>query len=164
MKSVAPLADVDGVDIEPVFKRLTAEEARHLRERNPQVKLWKVLAGQVVVGTLVALAAWAWTGKSEAGASAAYGALAVVIPAAIFARGLTGRFASFNAGSAAAAFMVWEMVKLFLTIGMLAVAPKVVVGLIWPALLAGLIFTVKIYWVVMLAPAKRATSSETRVF
>ena len=154
MKTIAPLTDED-LDQEPVFRKLTAEEAQRLREQNPQIKLWKVLAGQLMVGTLVAFAAWGWTGKLEAGASAAYGALAVVIPAAIFARGLTGRFASLNAGSAAVAFMVWEMVKLILTIGMLAMAPKVVVGLSWPALLAGLILTVKIYWVVMLAPAKQ---------
>ncbi|MRD49053.1 ATP synthase subunit I [Caenimonas koreensis DSM 17982] len=162
MKTIAPLTDED-VDRAPPFRKLSAQEAKLLRERNPQIKLWKVLAGQVVVGALVAVAAWGWTGKLEAGVSAAYGALAVVIPAAIFARGLTGRFASLNAGSAAVAFMVWEMVKLLLTVAMLVMAPKVVVGLSWPALLAGLILTVKIYWVVMLAPAKRAAPSETRV-
>ena len=75
---------------EPPFKPLTAEEARRLREQNPPVSPWWVVAGQAVVGLVVALAAWALTGKQNVGWSAGYGALAVVIPAAIFARGLTG--------------------------------------------------------------------------
>jgi hypothetical protein len=49
-----------------------------------------------------------------------YGALAVVIPAAVFARGLTGRFSSLNAGTAAVGFLLWEMVKIALTVAMMA--------------------------------------------
>ena len=152
VKNVAPLPDND---IDPPFRKLTAEEAQRLRVQQPQLKLWKVLVGQVVVGVLAALAAWGWTGNQEAGWSAAYGALAVVLPAAIFARGLTGRFASRNAGSAAAAFMAWEMVKIAMTIAMLAVAPQVVAALSWPALLAGLVLTMKVYWAaLMFSPRK----------
>lgn len=158
MKIVAPLPEQDD---EPPFKRLTAEEARRLREQYPQLKLWKVLAGQVVVGVLVALAAWAWTGKQEAAWSAAYGALAVVLPAAIFARGLTGRFASRNAGNAAAAFMAWEMVKIAASIAMLVMAPKVVAALSWPALLAGLVLTVKVYWVALVFSTRKHQQRQT---
>ena len=43
----------------------------------------------------------------------------MVIPAAIFARGLTGRFASLNAGTAAVGFMLWEMVKIALSIALI---------------------------------------------
>ncbi|MES2787800.1 MAG: ATP synthase subunit I, partial [Pseudomonadota bacterium] len=105
---------------------LTFEEARRLREKNPLVSPWWVVLGQVAVGSLVALAAWGITGKQNVGWSAGYGALAVVIPAAIFARGLTGRFASLDAGSAAVGFMVWEMVKIASTIALMAAAPKLV--------------------------------------
>src|SRR5437868_14975015 len=115
-KKTAALPDGDD---ELPFRQLTAEEAQRLRERHPPVKLWKVLVAQVVVGVLAALAAWGWTGNQEAAWSAAYGALAVVLPAAIFARGLTGRFASRNARNAAAAFMAWELVKIAATVAML---------------------------------------------
>jgi len=152
MNHVAPPG---GPEDEPPFRTLTAEEAQRLREQQPQLPLWKVLAGQVVVGVLAALAAWGVTGKQEAGWSAAYGALAVVLPAAIFARGLTGRFASRSAGRATAAFMAFEMVKIALSIAMLAMAPKVVAALSWPALLAGLVLTVKVYWVALAFSTRR---------
>ena len=51
-------------------------------------------------------------------------ALSVVIPAAVFARGLTGRLASLNPGTAVLAFFVWEMVKMALTVAMLFAAQK----------------------------------------
>jgi len=145
-KQVAPLPATED---EPPFRPLTAEEAQRLREQYPQLKLWKVVVAQVVVGVLAALCAWGLTGKQEAGWSAAYGALAVVLPAAFFARALTARFASRSPGGATAAFMAFEMVKIALTIALLAMAPKVVAALSWPALLAGLVLTVKVYWVAL---------------
>ena len=152
MKYVAPLPELED---EPPVKPLTAEEARRLREEHPQVSPWRVLGAQVVVGLVVALAAWGMTGKSNVGWSAAYGALAVVLPAAIFARGLTGRFASLNAGTAAVGFMAWEMVKIIVAIAMLVAAPKLVSALSWPALLAGLVLTIKVYWVAMAFSLKK---------
>ena len=154
MKKIAPLPET--TEEEPPFKPLTADEARRLREKNPPVSPWRVVAGQAGMGLGVALAAWALTGKQNVGWSAGYGALAVVIPAAIFARGLTGRFSSLNAVSAAAGFMVWEMVKIALTVAMLMAAPRLVTGLSWPALLAGLVLTIKVYWLALAyAPRKR---------
>jgi len=154
MKKIAPLPET--TEEEPPFKPLTADEARRLREKNPPVSPWRVVAGQAGMGLVVALAAWALTGKQNVGWSAGYGALAVVIPAAIFARGLTGRFSSLNAVSAAAGFMVWEMVKIALTVAMLMAAPRLVTGLSWPALLAGLVLTIKVYWLALAyAPRKR---------
>jgi ATP synthase protein I len=133
----------------PPIKPLTAEEARRLREQHPPVSPWWVVAGQAVVGLVTALAAWALTGRQSVGWSAGYGALAVVIPAAVFARGLTGRFASLNAGSAAVGFLMWEMVKIALTLAMLVAAPRLVAGLSWPALLIGLILAMKVYWLAL---------------
>ncbi len=134
---------------EPPFKPLSAEEAQALRERHPSVSPWRVVAWQVVVGVVVALAAWGLTGRPNIGWSAAYGALAVVIPAIIFARGLTGRFSSLNAGTAAVGFMAWEMVKIVVSIVLLAMAPRWVSELSWPALLVGLVVTMKVYWVAL---------------
>jgi ATP synthase protein I len=134
---------------EPAFRPLSAEEARALREMHPSVSPWRVVRWQVVVGLMVALLAWALTGRQNIGWSAGYGALAVVIPAVIFARGLTGRFSSLNAGTAAVGFMAWEMVKIAASIVMLAMAPKWVFALSWPALLIGLVLTMKVYWVAL---------------
>lgn len=157
MKTIAPVPETDAGEPEE-FKPLTAEQARRLREQNPPVSPWWVVAGQVVVGVVVALATWGITGRQEAGWSAGYGALAVVLPAAVFARGLTGRFASLNPGTAVVGFFLWEMVKLALTMAMLFAAPKLVVGLSWPALLAGLVLTMKVYWVAMAFAPKRTSN------
>ena len=158
MKKKAPLPET--TEEEPPFTPLTAQEAQRLREQNPPVSPWWVVAGQAVVGLVVALAAWALTGRQNVGWSAGYGALAVVIPAAIFARGLTGRFSSLNAGTAAVGFLVWEMVKIASSIALLAAAPRLVPELSWPALLVGLVLTVKVYWVALAfspRPRKRQT-------
>ena len=136
------------------FKPLSADEARSLREQNPSVPPWKVVVGQGVVGILVALVAWMVTASQSVGWSAAYGALAVVLPAAIFARGLSGRFASLNAGAAVFGFFLWEMVKLGLTVAMLVAAPRLVEALSWPALLVSLVLTMKVYWVAILVASR----------
>jgi ATP synthase protein I len=128
---------------------LSADEAKQLREQHPPVSPWWVVAGQAVVGLVAALAAWALTGKQNVGWSVAYGALAVTVPAAVFARGLTGRFSSLNAGAAAVGFLMWEMVKVALTLAMLVAAPRLVPELSWPALLVGLILAMKVYWVAL---------------
>jgi ATP synthase protein I len=146
-KNIAPLPE-EPEEASPV-RPLSAEEARRVREQNPPVSPWWVVAGQAGVGLVSALLAWAVTGKQNVGWSVAYGALAVVLPAAVFARGLTGRFASLNPVSAAAGFMVWEMVKIALTLAMLVAAPGLVAGLSWPALLVGLVLAMKVYWVAL---------------
>lgn len=146
-RKIAPLPE-DPEEVSPV-QPLGAEEARRVREQNPPVKPWWVVAGQAGVGALAALVAWALTGKQNVGWSVAYGALAVLLPAAVFARGLTGRFSSINAGAAAVGFLLWEMVKIALTIAMLLAAPRLVAGLSWPAMLVGLVLAMKVYWVAL---------------
>ncbi len=131
------------------FKPLTREEAQKLRDANPSVSPWAVLAGQSVVGLVVACAAWALTGRPNAGWSALYGALAVVIPGALFARGLTSKVSSMNAGAAVTGFFLWEMVKIGLTVAMLFAAPRMVPDVSWPALLVGMVVTMKVVWLVL---------------
>ena len=148
------IAPADSDDDEAGFKVLTAEEARLLRLKNPPVSPWWVVTGQLLVGCLAALMAWGWTGRGPVGWSVAYGALSVVIPAALFARGLMGRFASLNPASAAMAFFLWEMVKLGVSVFLLALAPRMVPGLSWVAMLIGLVVTMKVYWVALLMAPK----------
>jgi ATP synthase protein I len=138
---------------------LSAEEARRVREQNPPVSPWWVVAGQAGVGLVSALLAWVLTGKQNVGWSVAYGALAVVIPAAVFARGIQGRITSINAATAAVGFLLWEMVKIALTLAMMAMAPRLVAGLSWPALLIGLVLAMKVYWVALAFAPRPKTKS-----
>jgi len=156
---MATLQDIEAT--EPEFKPLTAEEARQFSEKNPSLSPAKVVGIQVLVGLVVALAAWGLTGRENVGWSAGYGALAVVIPAALFARGLSRRLTLDNpqarAMGAAFGFFLWEMVKIALTVAMLFAAPRLVVNLSWPAMLVGLVLTMKVYWVVLMLRPKRRT-------
>ncbi len=151
MKNYAADTDADreleGEDSD--FKPLTSEEAQEWRTRNPQMSVWRFVVVQAVVGVLVALVAWLVTGRAEVGWSAAYGALSAVLPAALFARAVVRK----RPGGAAAAMVGifgWELVKLVLCIAMLAAAPKLVPGLSWLALLAGLVVVMKTYWVALI--------------
>lgn len=150
MSIITPVAELDSDESEELeFKCLNAEEAQALRQQHPPVSPWRVVGLQVVVGFLVALATWGLTGKSGAAWSAAYGALAVVIPAALFVRGLSRQQRAAHAGSALVGFFVWEMVKIALTVAMLFAAPRLIWQLNWLALLAGFVVTMKVYWVAM---------------
>jgi ATP synthase protein I len=139
---------------ESAFAPLTAEQAQALREETPPTSPWRVIVGQLGVGFLMALAAWGVTGRPNAGWSAGYGALAVVIPAALFARGLMSQFSSINAMTAGFGFFVWEAIKIAVSVGMLIVAPRLVTDLDWLAMLIGLIVTLKVYWVALLMRPK----------
>jgi len=148
-----PEADEDGEVSD--FMPLTAEQAQVLREQNPSTSPWWVVLGQVLVGVLVTLVAWGISGKTSVAWSAAFGALAVVIPAALFARGVTGQFASANAGAAVMGFFLWEFVKIVLTVSILFVAHRLVMNLNWPVMLVSLVVTMKVYWVALIRHPKR---------
>ena len=52
-------------------------------------------------------------------------------------------------------FFVWEMVKIALTAAILLLAPRLIAGLSWPAMLVGLVLTMQVYWgALVLAPKK----------
>lgn len=138
----------DEVEVDD-FKPLTAQEASAWRQRFPQMSVWRMVWMQAVVGALVALIAWWVTGRAAVGWSAAYGALSVVLPAALFARAVA-RQSPGNAGAAMVRIFAWELIKLLLCIAMLAAAPKLVPNLSWLALLTGLIVVMKTYWIALL--------------
>ena len=113
-----------------------------------RVVLWMLMTTAVigVIGLIASDAHTAW--------SAAYGSLAVALPAAVLARGMTSQLSRMSATAGALAFMLWEMVKIGLSIGMLILAPSLIADLSWPALLVGLILTMKVYFVAAIVKSK----------
>lgn len=126
-------------DEEPSAPPLSAEQARELRERLTQVSPWVIVGAQVGMGLLAALVAGAVFKDKAVGWSLGYGALAVAVPAGVFARALRR--------GAKASVLLWEWVKLGLTVALLLAAPRLVPGLNWLALLAGVVLATKMYWV-----------------
>jgi ATP synthase protein I len=133
----------------PVVK-LTRDQAQALIEREPMVSPWRVVVMQLGVGVVVALLAWGTTGRLESFWSALYGAAVVVVPAALMARGMTSKLSSANPIVGVLSFFVWLGVKLAVSVGMLMAAYRVVPSLSWPALIAGLVVCIKVYWVALL--------------
>jgi ATP synthase protein I len=127
---------------------LTRLQAQALAKAHPSVSPWWVVLGQVLVGALASLIAGLAFNEAVA-ISVACGAAAVVIPAALFARGLTSQFAAANPGLAVMSFFVWELVKIVVTVGVLFAAHRLVKDLSWPAMLVGLILTLKVYWLAL---------------
>jgi ATP synthase protein I len=138
--------DKEGTPARP----LTKEEASALREKDPPLSPWRVITAQVLVGIAAALLAGLLTQKQEVAWSVLYGAATVVVPGALMARGMTSRLSSMSPGSSAVSFMLWELVKIAVSVAMLALAPRFVQPLVWPALLAGLVLGMKVYWVALL--------------
>ncbi|MBX9834944.1 MAG: ATP synthase subunit I [Burkholderiaceae bacterium] len=155
--SVSPTTEVEDEDSD--FKPLTEQEAQEWRKRHPALSVWRVVMAQAVVGALVTLVVWLVSGKSHIAVSAGYGSLAVVLPSVLFARGM-GRIknAASSANAVLTGFFGWEMAKIALTVAMLAAAPKLIDALSWLALLAGMVVTMKTYWIALWArPGVRKT-------
>jgi ATP synthase protein I len=138
--------DEDDAPVRP----LTRQQAQAWRERNPQVPAWWVVAAQAAVGAAVAMLAWLITGDPTVFASALYGAAVVVVPGALMARGMSSQLSSMSLGASAVSFMLWEMVKIAVSVLMLMLAPKIVHPLSWPALLASLVVCMNVYLLALL--------------
>jgi ATP synthase protein I len=145
---------------EAAFQPLTRAEAQALRDRQPQVPVWWVVAAQAVVGGVVALVAGLVTQDASVFGSALYGAAVVVVPGALMARGMSSKLSSVSPSASAVSFMLWEMVKIAVSVLMLALAPKIVQPLSWPALLASLVVCLNVYLLALLwrRPAKKQQS------
>jgi ATP synthase protein I len=138
----------DSQDVDS-FRPLSSQEAQLLRQNLPLLSVWRVVVAQVGVGVVVALLAGLITSKWNVAWSAGYGALAVAVPAALFARGMTSPVTSASVGASVAGFLLWEIVKIGLTLAMLMAAPRVVPEVSWPAMLVGLVLTMKVYWLAL---------------
>ena len=132
------------------FKALTREEAQALRRSQPAVSPWRVVAVQAGVGLGVALLAMLITGRNGMFWSALYGAAVVVVPGALMARGMTSQLSSMSPGAGAVSFMLWEFVKIAVSVALLMLAPKLVQPLSWPALLVAMVLCMKVYWLALL--------------
>ena len=155
MPIIAPYHDIDAEEIDATtYKRLTKQEAQALRKQQPALSPWHVVLMQVMAGLSVTMIAWAFSQKASVAWSAAYGSLAVIVPAALFARGLMRQFASGSVVEVGFRFFAWEAAKLAVSVAMLFAAPKLVTELSWLALLIGLIVTMKVYWVALLMRPK----------
>ena len=145
---------------EAAFQPLTRAEAQALRDRQPQVPVWWVVAAQAVVGSVVTMLAWFIADDRAVWASALYGAAVVVVPGALMARGMSSRISSVSPGASAVSFMLWEMVKIAVSVLMLALAPKIVQPLSWPVLLVSLVVCMHVYLLALLwrRPARKQQS------
>ncbi|MDO5624769.1 MAG: ATP synthase subunit I [Pseudomonadota bacterium] len=127
---------------------MSAEEAHAWRAAHPPLSPWPVVGVQAVAALIVVALAWLVSaGDMPATRSAAYGALAAWLPAAMFARMVARRMRlQTHAASALLALMVWEAIKIALTVALLLAAPKVLAQVHWLALLAGFVVTIKAAW------------------
>lgn len=156
-----PVWDEADASEQVVHQPWDAAKAQAWRQNQPRQSVWQVLAVQSVLAvTLAALLALV-SGHSAWGWSWLYGALSVVLPAAGFAKGLTSRAASQHAFAAVLRFAIWQALKWVMTVLCLVMAPRVVPDLSWPAMLAGLVVTLKVYWLAMFwGRPKSAAASE----
>jgi ATP synthase protein I len=141
--------DADGPGAVP-FKALTREQAREVAAKDPHaVSPWRVVAVQAAVGLGVALLLGAVFKRMDVFWSALYGAGVVVVPAALMARGMTSPLSSMSPIGSAVSFMLWQGVKIAVSVVLLILAVRIVQPLSWPALLAGLVVCIKVYWVAL---------------
>lgn len=136
-------------DLEPQFKPLTPEQAAVWRAGQPQVDVWKVVAWQAGAGVMLAAAVAVFSGQVRLVSSVAWGAFAVVLPSAVFARAWVRQTRLAQAGAALVGLFAWELVKILLTVMLLVAPPLLISQLSWLALLAGFVVTMKVSWVVM---------------
>jgi ATP synthase protein I len=130
-------------------KPLTREQAQDLRTRQPSLSPWRVVGAQAALGGVLALLAVFITGRQEMAWSVLYGAVTVVVPGALMARGMTSKLSSTSPGASAVSFMLWQFVKIAVAVAMLVLAPKILQPLSWPALLVGLVLCMKVYWLAL---------------
>ncbi len=151
----------DSTDEKPeelTFRTLSKEEAAVVKASNPALNPWRVVVWQLMAVVVLGLLAFAFTQKWSIVWSAVWGGLSVVIPAAVFARGIMSRATLLNAGTATGGFFLWEIVKIALTLAMLYGSGRVIEDLSWPAMLVGLVVTMKVYWLALLCkPTVRQT-------
>lgn len=142
------------------FRPLTRQEAQAFRARHPQVSAWWVIAAQAVVGVLLAGLAWALYGERSMAASVLYGAAVAVVPGALMARGATRSVAGVSPLVGAVSFMSWTVVKIGCSVLMLMLAPRLVQGLSWPALLVAMVLCMQVYWLALLWRPRAANATQ----
>lgn len=136
-------------DDDEIPPALTAEQAEDFRRRHPSLSLWRVIGAQLVWGGSAAGLAWL-VFDAVISMSVGCGVIAVALPAAVFARGISPVAGRSSAAGSVLNFLVWELVKLVLTAALLAAAFSWLDGLNGLAVLAGMVVAMKVYWVALL--------------
>ncbi|MCX7263843.1 MAG: ATP synthase subunit I [Betaproteobacteria bacterium] len=144
------------------FPAFTPEQAKAWRSLNPVMSVWRVLGFQALTGLAVTLVAAVLTGSWNSASCVAYGAACVLLPSALLARGMSSPVTAINAQTAVLGLFVWELVKIALTVAMLFGATRVLKDLSWPALLVGLVLTMKVNWVVLAWQQVRQSKAKVR--
>ncbi len=134
-------------------KPLTREQARALMLAKPGVSVWTVVGLQSLAGAVVAIVAYGVAG-STAALSALFGCLVVMVPAALFAGGMRAWLVRLQPALALFGFAFGELLKIALTVVLLLLAPRLLPGLSWPAMLAGLVATLQVYWIALVLRGK----------
>lgn len=142
--------DHEDGEAKQAFKPLTREQVQALKATTRAVSPWRVIAMQIAVGGVVAAIAWLLTQRMEVAWSSLYGTATVVVPGVLMARGMTSRLSGMSPGAGAVSFMLWELMKIAVSVVMLALANRIVQHLNWLALLVGLVVCLKVYWVALL--------------
>lgn len=148
---------------EEEIRVLSKEEADQIRAKHPSFGPWRVVGWQVWVVLIAALVALILGQTLTVVYSVVWGGLCVVVPGAVFARAITRQMQRHSSSDGVlVGVFAWEVVKVVLTVVMLLVAPRVVFGLSWLALLAGFVVTMKAYWVVCYWLIKNGHSVRTK--
>lgn len=138
---------------DPLIQPLTHAQAQALRARYPVVSAWRLIAAQVLVGVLVALCWGALAGQTALWSSL-YGAMVAVLPNVLMVRGLFGR----NAGRSVGGLLFWELVKIGVSVAMLALSPTLVPSLNWAAMLVTMVLCLKVIGVALLWQGRKKKS------
>lgn len=139
----------DWLDDEQPVRTWSRAEAADLRRRKPSLSPWRVVAWQAAVAVIGAVVAFAATADGSVAASALYGGLVVALPGALMARAATRDVTGVHPAAGALSLFAFQSFKLVATLGLLALAPRLVGELHWPALLATLALGLQTYWVAL---------------
>jgi ATP synthase protein I len=140
------------IDDETAYRRWSRAEVQALIE--PSISPWRVVAVQLLAGLAVAAVVWLVTRGATQVWSSLWGTVAVVLPGALMARGMS-RPAGVNPGALVFGFLFWELVKIAATAGLLVLASRSVPGLHWLLLLITMIVCMKVNWLALLWRRKR---------
>jgi len=102
---------------------------------------WPLPANAPVAAAIVG----AVSGSVVAAQSALYGAAVVALPGALMARGTTSRLSLLSPLASTLSMLGWGGLKMALSVALLVLAPRIVVGLSWPVLLATLVVCMQTY-------------------
>lgn len=150
--------------LEPPVRQWTRQELDVLALKAPKVSVLRVLVAQGAAGLLMAAAWWVAGQGRNAVWSALYGMACVVIPGMLLAYGMSRQKSGVNTGGVMVGFMVWELVKVLVTVIMLVAAVKVVPHLSWPAFLVAVVVCIKVNWLALLVQGrvKKNVASDNR--